>query len=486
MVVLSLAAGCTSRIGQSLELADKGEFSKATQVIENELQNKDGLSATEIRALQNNLKQMQAVEREYTLSHDSVYNQLKARISDLSETDMSNWENDHSLEYYMINGVKRYYSRCVFDLFQVNTEAARRAHIPEKQNDAAAQYPRETISSYDSGSVLSKKIYVGFSFFVETGNLPDRAALRAWIPYVRENDLQRNIKIIQSSIANTVLPTSADLVSMIYFKDAVDKTGGVNSNWREYFAHPAQSWIRPLKNPASISDSMFVCQFIYEYESKAYFRTIDPNTIQTYNIHNPVYEKYTGESIGYSYTPYLAALSKEIIGNETNNYLKAKKIYEWICRNIAWTNPKPILGDANEYTARYKRGDCSAQSDLFITLCRINRIPTKPQGGWSVRPDENHSQHSWAQVYFEPYGWLPVDVSAGAHLIDNQDDRIKYFYFGNCSPYHLIIYDDDPEVLSGKTFEPIYGGGAQLGAFEWKGGDLDASVKIDSHVDTVQ
>jgi transglutaminase-like putative cysteine protease len=124
-----------------------------------------------------------------------------------------------------------------------------------------------------------------------------------------------------------------------------------------------------------------------------------------------------------------------------------------------------------------------SKSNLFIALCRINHIPARSQGGWRVQPDGDHAQHSWAQVYFEPYGWMPVDATAGAHLINHKDERVRYFYFGNCTPYHLIIYDDDEELLPPKTFELLYGGGAQLGAFEWRGGDIEPNIRIDSHVE---
>jgi len=171
------------------------------------------------------------------------------------------------------------------------------------------------------------------------------------------------------------------------------------------------------------------------------------------------------------------------VGNETNNYLKAKRIYEWICKNIIWTAPKAVMGDYAEYTAKYKRGDCAAKSNLFISLCRINKIPARSQGGWVIKPGGFCAQHTWAQVYFEPYGWLPVDVTVGQALIDSKDERLKYFYFGNCTPYHLIIYDDEPEIIPHKKFQCLSGGGAQLGVFQWEGGDLEPFIKINSYVE---
>ena len=262
----------------------------------------------------------------------------------------------------------------------------------------------------------------------------------------------------------------------------IDKSHNSDAEWEKYITNPSQTWINPMKRPASMKDPTFVCQFIYEYESRSYYNAVNPSEIKPYNTSDQDYQKYTAETAYRLFTPYLKSLSKEIIGNETNDYLKAKMIYEWICKNIKWTNPKAVMGDRAEYSAKYKRGDCSAKSNLFISLCRLNKIPARGQGGWIIRPDGNHAQHTWAQVYFKPYGWIPVDATFGVRLINHKDERLKYFYFGNCTPYHLIIYDDASNLYPEKEFNCIYGGGSQLGAFEWDGGDIEPNVKISSIV----
>lgn len=428
-------------------------------------------------------KEMEAVKREYTLSRQAVFKELKARIPDVSEADVKRWEADDSLEYYLIDGERRYYANCVSDLFRVNPEAARRAKIPEDKGHDASPYPLETIASFEKGAALSRKITVAFTFFQDIGGLPEHSVLKAWIPYVRENRFQSDIRIVRSSVADIRLPQSGNLTSMIYFEKAIDRSNNANGEWRNYFAKPPLGWMKPMRDAASIGDAAFVCQFIYEYQAMGHYQKIDPASIRPYGTSDPDYRKYTEETGSNAFTPYLKKLSAEIVGGETNDYLKARKIYEWICRNVVWTDPKPVLGDPAEYTARHRRGDCGAKSNLFISLCRIHNIPARPQGGWRVQPDGDHAQHSWAQVYFEPYGWLPVDATVGAHLIDHRDERVRYFYFGNCTPYHLIIYDDGEELLPAKAFEPIHGGGAQLGAFEWSGGDMEPYIKIDSHVE---
>jgi transglutaminase-like putative cysteine protease len=481
--VMALLVSCNNETGNLNRLVQNGKFSKAIEIINLKLQNKSKLSANEIARLQKNLNDIQAVKREYTLSRDTVYERLRVKIPDLSKSDMDRWEQDHSLECYLIDGEIKYYDRCIFDLIQVNKEAAGRAKMPEGKVNDASTYPLETIAAFEHDSVLSKTIDVGFAFFEETGSLPDQTSLKAWIPYVRENKFQSDIKIVHSSIAKMILPKSDDLTSMIYFEKVIDRNNNSNAEWRKYFTNPSQRWIRPMKNPALLSDSIFICQFIYEYESKGYYKNVNPRDIKPYNTSDKDYQKYTEETEDNLFTPYLRHMSKEITGKENNGYLKAKKIYEWICKNIVWTNSKPVLGDRAEYTAKYKRGDCGDKANLFISLSRINGIPARSQGGWAVQPNENHSQHTWAQAYFEPYGWIPVDADAGSKLIYHQDEKVKYFYFGNRTPYRLIINDDnDAGALVNKIYDPIYGGGSQLGAFEWKGGDIDGTIKIDSHV----
>ena len=104
-----------------------------------------------------------------------------------------------------------------------------------------------------------------------------------------------------------------------------------------------------------------------------------------------------------------------------------------------------------------------------------------------TRPGRWHSQHGWAQMYIEPFGWLTVDPDAGSKLIDYEDEKLKFFHFGNCGSYRLITYDDNIPLFPYKVYGDPSGGsvaaGLQLGAFEWAGGELESNVKIDTWVE---
>lgn len=485
LIALLISYSCNTETEKLDRLIQDGKISEAIELVHSKLENESKLSSEKIEVLQKKSHDLISIMNEYTLSYDDVFNELITKIPDLSAQDMKDWEDDYSLEYYLINGEKKYYYNCIFDLFQVNEDAAERAKIKQDESSESLEtkLPLETILAFENDSILSKKITIVLRYFQNVTDLTDKSVLRAWIPFARENSLQSNIKIISSSIKKQELPKINNLTSMIYFDHIIDKTYNSNTDWEKYFTTPQKDWIKTIKKPPFVNDSTFVFQFIYKYESKAFYKQIAPEKIEIYKKTDVDYQTYIKETVNNQFTPYLKNLSQEIVGQETNNYLKAKKIYEWICENIKWTDPKPVLGDYAEYTARYKRGDCSAKSNLFISLCRINKIPAREQGGWIVKPNKKHAQHSWAQVYVEPYGWLPVDVTMGKSLINNQDKRLKYFYFGNCTPYHLIIYDDSPVLFPKKSFNCIYGGGAQLGAFEWEKGDLEPYILFDSNVE---
>jgi transglutaminase-like putative cysteine protease len=482
-VIIALLISCNTKTDNLDQLIQNGNFSEAMKTIDLKLQNKTQLSSIEIEVLQKKQYDIQAVKNEYTLSYDDVYKKLKTQISDLSAQDMRDWKNDYSLEYYLIDGEIKYYYNCSYDLFQVNEEAANRAGIQNNSSYDYSKYPMETINALNKDTLFTKNVFVGFSFFQNLETIPLNGVLRVWIPFVRDNRFQKNIKIVDNNIKDFSMPKKELLTSMIYFEHKV--TNGYNSydEWDRFFTTPKYDWMYSIDKPEFVTDSTFLIQFIYQYTSRAYYNRININTLKSYNTNNSIYEKYTKETELNQFTDYLRKLSEEIVGSENNPYDKAKLIYKWVCENIIWTQPKAVMGDNAEYTAKYKRGDCGAKSNLFISLCRINNIPTRSQGGWLIRPNGGHAQHSWAQVYFEAYGWLPVDVTFGKGLINHEDERLKYFHFGNCTPYRLIIYDDDSQIHPHKQHSCLTGGGAQLGVFQWEGGDLEPFIKLDSYVE---
>ncbi len=138
------------------------------------------------------------------------------------------------------------------------------------------------------------------------------------------------------------------------------------------------------------------------------------------------------------FSKYLIALTNEIVKDEKNPYLKAKRIYDWMTKNVdySYMNPYSVYdGSLAEFAAVNLRGDCGVKALLFITMCRIAGIPAKWQSGWFITPNYA-GPHDWAYFHVEPYGWLPADLSFGGARKDNEKRRS--FYFGNMDAFRMV------------------------------------------------
>jgi hypothetical protein len=149
-------------------------------------------------------------------------------------------------------------------------------------------------------------------------------------------------------------------------------------------------------------------------------------------------ESYCGEGDSWLVKdPELRIAAQEIAENETKVLTLVKKFVEWIRQNIGYTVHE-VPSYPNETYAE-RSGDCDDQAILFITLCRILRIPSYLQIGCIHMPTvpstedtywEDHlttslkhiGWHGWTIVYIPPWGWLPVDLT---YVLGGYDDPLN-------------------------------------------------------------
>ena len=105
---------------------------------------------------------------------------------------------------------------------------------------------------------------------------------------------------------------------------------------------------------------------------------------------------------------------KSAIGEETNQYWKARKIYHWIIDHLSYEL------DGGWYAApkviENGKGSCSEYTFVFIAMCRAAGIPARYDGAIALRGDRTSKDnvfHRWCEIYLPPYGWIPVDPSGG-------------------------------------------------------------------------
>ena len=149
---------------------------------------------------------------------------------------------------------------------------------------------------------------------------------------------------------------------------------------------------------------------------------------------------YLGERLPHlAFTPELRASVASIIGSETNPLVKARKIFRWVSRNVAW-NAEDEYCTIPSFAIKgftVGRGDCGIQSSVFVSMCRIAGIPARWQTGWETKPGLDWGIHDWSEYYVAPWGWLPADVSYG--LQPSDDPRVADFYCGHQDSYRMIV-----------------------------------------------
>jgi hypothetical protein len=111
----------------------------------------------------------------------------------------------------------------------------------------------------------------------------------------------------------------------------------------------------------------------------------------------------------------LVSVTKEIIGNETDENKKFEKIHEYIINNISYDYDK-----IDELTPDYapdpysiyesKKGICYDYASLLAAMLRIEGIPTKLIKGYYT---PSGVYHAWNEVYINGE-WMIVDTTADA------------------------------------------------------------------------
>lgn len=212
----------------------------------------------------------------------------------------------------------------------------------------------------------------------------------------------------------------------------------LNVSHKDYILSPRDHNARTLYIEDNYKKGMeFYVEFSYDMNSPYYeYKAEDVSDYQ------PTY--YTEELAPHIvFTPYLVQLAKEIIKDETNPLLKAKKIYDYITTHVTYSFVRSyfLIQEIGEYSAKNLKGDCGLQALLFITLCRIVNIPARWQAGLYVS-SESVGNHDWAEIYIAPFGWLPVDCSFGGGAFREGNEERREFYFTHLDPLRMPACND--------------------------------------------
>lgn len=129
-------------------------------------------------------------------------------------------------------------------------------------------------------------------------------------------------------------------------------------------------------------------------------------------------ENYIETTENIDITKDISNKANEIASGETDLFVVAYKLAEWVRKNIKYdiNTLTEKVDQRSSWVFENKEGVCDEITNLFISFCRSVGIPAKFVAG-VVYSDETKDwgNHGWAEVYFPGDGWLPFDVTFGQY-----------------------------------------------------------------------
>ena len=294
---------------------------------------------------------------------------------------------------------------------------------------------------------LPKRMRVRFSLTVPVNTLRPGKTLRCWLPYPRQDVArQKDVKFIEAGVDSTAYPAD-----------------------RIIFSDPscAHSSLYMEAKTNRYRDVTFY--EVFEYTSYGEWHPVDSSLVLKYDTTTEEYKEYTAEREKHViFTDRIKALADSLTAGLDNPYLQAKAIYTWIDNTFPWASAREYSTMENipEYVITEGHGDCGMKTLLLMTMCRYKGIPTRWQSGLMMHPGDKN-MHDWGEIYFEGYGWMPVDQSFGITPYGG------YFFLGGIEPYRLIVNSDfGREFSPAKKYPRSETVDFQRGEVEWEGGNL--------------
>jgi transglutaminase-like putative cysteine protease len=430
-------------------LIDGGHFAEANTRIDRALAAPDVATDTR-QALEFQRERMRRILLDFTLDADAVKARVRRQIPDLTDAEFGKWDADGLFEHMVIDGRTLYFNRSPSNVFRLSPEAlARRAdHAPlvDGPMETANAHHRAVIDAalaQRRSSVLPRRVRVTQSLTVDADAVPAGETVRAWIPYPRAlPGQQEQIRYVSSIPGLHVIAPDSTLQRTVY-----------------------------LEKPARAGQPT---QFSVTYDLTlfAQYHDIDPDKVVAATI-TPELAPWVSERAPHVvFTDDMRAFSRKVVGDETNPYRIARKLFAAVDR-IPWAGAREYstITNISDYALHAGHADCGQQTLLLMTLLRLNGIPARWQSGMIFSDGEYNNLHDWGWLYLAPYGWVPMDVTFGRLASD--DPAVADFYLGGLDAYRIAFNDDyGRELVPAKQHFRSETVDLQRGEAEWSGGNL--------------
>ena len=356
------------------------------------------------------------IPRDYPHTRSALLKQLQEKVRDFTPEELEELRDDGTLDWRYVEGEVHFKSNAVNNLLKTRREYTDR--IINQESVAQDAQERADLDAVIARMKAKGHLHTRFTLHeeitVDSTLLVPGETIRMHLP----------LPVVGNQVVSAKLLKTSHTPVSIAPEDHTARTA--------FFELPYQPGMTVSAD--------------FEYEIDAPYVKPDPEGVSAIQP-----DAFTGEEEPHIvFTPYIRALTKEIIGDERNPLKKARRIYDFITTQCLYRFMPAYMTVPNipEYFLSGLRGDCGVQAVSFITLCRCAGIPATWQAGLYTRPGDV-GNHDWAMFYVAPYGWLYCDCSFGGSAFQAGNEERRDFYFGNLEPWRLPLCQGFQQAFDG-------------------------------------
>jgi len=383
-----------------LKLKCSGNFEGAQKLIGLRLKKQIPLAMRKRLELEKEI--LKTIKGEYPYTFEQALKKMQDNIKGFTEEELIQLQEDSQADWILVDGQVHFNDSFYGSLILTRKDLKERLINKEEDDNKRGRFLDENIKETKAGGGASYFIHMKTTLKLKENSARNGEKIRVYMP-LPINCQQTNIMVIKTTPEANYIADENYPSRTAYFETVLEK------------------------------DQEFSVE--YSYESNLKYNEPDPARVSK---EQPKFDTEEFEP-HIMFTPYIRELAEEIIGDETNPLIKARKIYDYITQNVKYSYMRAYSTIINipEYAALNLKGDCGVQALLFITLCRYAGIPAKWQSGLAVTP-YHVGPHDWAQFYIAPYGWMFADPSFGGSAFRSGNTEKWNFYFGNLDPFRMV------------------------------------------------
>jgi transglutaminase-like putative cysteine protease len=440
-------AGARGALADTIgRLVSDGHWLEARQQINREL-NQTNVSFQSRQDLLFQLDRMRRMRLDFNKTREQVFQEVLTVAPGVTGQQFADWEKTGAIEHLDVDGTRWYFDHAAQNLFRISAQAgALETHPgPGARPRYSLEDVRRIISACDrTGARLNspRTWRVTYQLKVKPGEVPPGEIIRAWLPFPHAGNRQSEIHLLSTDPPDFIRSKPGTALTSVF-----------------------------LEKPAA-TNGPTEFKIAFQVTCRGFYQTIDPARVQPISATDPALAPFLGEQPPQIvFSDQFKSLSREIIGDETNPCLKARRLFAWAVRHVPWASAREYstIDCLPDYALANGHGDCGIEAMTFMTLCRLNGIPARWESGWVTGVEKD--MHDWCEIYLAPYGWMPADVYCG--LVDSPDEREKWFYLGGMDATRFVVNTDYAQPLyPAKTFFRSEIVDFQRGEAEWRGGNL--------------